>query len=173
MPVKTENLSEHNMHEEFIEVSAVMLEELINRLDEPVIAVGTTSLRTLESLSWMGLAAHEQPYSSDGELTLSQWTPYQKKTSLSAKESLIHLLNWVRQRPDKKLMARTRLFIVPGYSFKIVNGLITNFHQPRSTLLLLVAALIGPSWKNVYALALENEFRFLSYGDGCFFLPQA
>ena len=171
MPVKSEKISDHHMHEEFIEVGLSAVENLIARLDEPVIAVGTTSLRTLETLYWLGLKICLQNNISPADLSLDQWYPYQPLPDISAKESLLLLLNWIQQQSDKKLIAKTQLFIVPGYQFKIVRGLITNFHQPYSTLLLLVAALVGPDWKKIYSFALDHEYRFLSYGDGCLFLP--
>lgn len=173
MPVKTDKLSEHRMHEEFIEVSAVNIEKLISKLHEPVIAVGTTSLRTLETLYWLGLKISKQKSISAEQLMLNQEYPYLEKDDISAADALYCLLGWLKSQPEEKLMTKTQLFIVPGYPFKIVRGLITNFHQPHSTLLLLVAAFIGPSWKNAYTFALEHEYRFLSYGDGCLFLPQA
>jgi S-adenosylmethionine:tRNA ribosyltransferase-isomerase len=171
MPVKTEKILEHHMHEEFIEVTAVSVKTLISRLDKPVIAVGTTSLRTLETLYWLGLKLSRHENVLNAEMHLEQYYPYQHEPDISAKESLENLLEWIEKTPEKKLVTKTQLFIVPGYSFKIVNGLITNFHQPHSTLLLLVAALVGPAWKNIYTFALENGYRFLSYGDGCLFLP--
>lgn len=170
MPVKTEKISGHHMHEEFIEVGVPAVENLISRLHEPVIAVGTTSLRTLETLYWLGLKIRSHNKNSPVDLSLDQWYPYQTFPDISVKESLLSLLDWIQQQPDKKLITKTQLFIVPGYQFKIVKGLITNFHQPYSTLLLLVAALVGPAWKKVYSFALEHGYRFLSYGDGCLFL---
>jgi S-adenosylmethionine:tRNA ribosyltransferase-isomerase len=171
MPVKTDRLSEHYMHEEFIEVDATVIEKLISKLNGPVIAVGTTSLRTLETLYWLGLKISMNKYISAKELHLDQEFAYRHTEDISISDALHHLLNWIKSQPEKKLITKTQLFIVPGYSFKVVQGLITNFHQPRSTLLLLVAAFIGPSWKSAYTFALEHNYRFLSYGDGCLFLP--
>jgi S-adenosylmethionine:tRNA ribosyltransferase-isomerase len=171
MPVKSEKISGHHMHEEFIEVTETAVEILIANLHEPVIAVGTTSLRTLETLYWLGLKISEDKNISGRDLMIDQWFPYQQYTDITASESLNHLLNWILRQPEKKLITKTQLFIVPGYQFKIVHGLVTNFHQPHSTLLLLVAALTGPEWKSAYTFALEHNFRFLSYGDGCLFLP--
>jgi len=171
MPVKSEKISDHQMHEEFIEVTETAVEILIEKLNDPVIAVGTTSLRTLETLYWLGLKVSQDINIVAEDLVLNQWFPYRQTTTIPVSEALDFLLTWIRLLPDKKLITKTQLFIVPGYSFKIVRGLITNFHQPHSTLLLLVAALVGPSWKSVYRLALENNYRFLSYGDGCLFLP--
>ena len=171
MPVKSEKISDHQMHEEFIEVTEAAVEMLIEKLNDPVIAVGTTSLRTLETLYWLGLKVSQDINILAEDLVLDQCFPYHQTATIPVSEALDFLLTWIRLLPGKKLITKTQLFIVPGYSFKIVRGLITNFHQPHSTLLLLVAALVGPSWKSVYRLALENNYRFLSYGDGCLFLP--
>jgi S-adenosylmethionine:tRNA ribosyltransferase-isomerase len=171
MPVKSEKISGHHMHEEYIEVTATAIETLMAKLHEPVIAVGTTSLRTLETLYWLGLKISQDKNISGRDLMIDQWFPYQQHAEITVSESLNHLINWILQQPEKKLITKTQLFIVPGYQFKIVYGLITNFHQPYSTLLLLVAALTGPAWKSAYTFALEHNFRFLSYGDGCLFLP--
>jgi S-adenosylmethionine:tRNA ribosyltransferase-isomerase len=170
MPVKSKKLADHHMHEEFIEVPAAVVESLLVRWQDPVVAVGTTSLRTLETLYWLGLQISRHRNITAGELYLDQGYPYRESGNLPASESLHYLLEWIRRQPEQKLITKTQLFIVPGYSFKMVRGLITNFHQPHSTLLLLVAALAGPDWKSVYAWALENDYRFLSYGDGCLFL---
>jgi S-adenosylmethionine:tRNA ribosyltransferase-isomerase len=173
MPVKTEKLSDHHMHEELIEVHATTIETLISKLREPVIAVGTTSLRTLETLYWLGLQVSQHKSITAKDLHLDQEYPYSQSADISAAASLHYLLDWIKKEPEEKLITKTQLFIVPGYSFKMVRGLITNFHQPHSTLLLLVAAFVGPVWKNVYTWALEHDYRFLSYGDGCLFLPNA
>jgi S-adenosylmethionine:tRNA ribosyltransferase-isomerase len=171
MPVKSERLTGHIMHEEFIEVRAGTVQKLIDTLTSPIIAVGTTSLRTVESLYWLGLKVAGNKTIGPAALRVDQWDPYRMDARLSTKEALQFLLDWVRQQPDQKLLTKTGLFILPGYSFKIIGGLISNFHQPQSTLLLLVAALIGDEWKNLYRFALENDYRFLSYGDGCLLLP--
>jgi S-adenosylmethionine:tRNA ribosyltransferase-isomerase len=159
------------MHEEFIEVNAQAVEHLISKLNQPVIAVGTTSLRTIETLYWLGLQVCQNEYIAANELHIRQTYSYTQSADISVSQSLKSLLEWIRRQPGEKLITKTQLFIVPGYSFKIVRGLITNFHQPNSTLLLLVAALIGPAWKSVYSWALDHDYRFLSYGDGCLFLP--
>ena len=172
MPVKTEKLVDHQMHEEFIEVPADTLEALISKLQKKVIAVGTTSLRTLETLYWLGLMVYENKNITAAELQLDQNYPYRQTALISSSEALYSLLEWIKKEPGGKLLTKTKLFIVPGYSFKLVQGLVTNFHQPHSTLLLLVAALIGPAWKDVYTWALDHDYRFLSYGDGCLFLPK-
>jgi S-adenosylmethionine:tRNA ribosyltransferase-isomerase len=171
MPVKTPQISEHHMHEEYIEVSAASVQSLIDGLGKTIIAVGTTSLRTLETLYWLGVHVSRDKNIPSSQLYLDQWYPYNHYSDMGTREALQFLLEWIRRTPMQKLITKTQLFIVPGYKFKMVRGLVTNFHQPHSTLLMLVAALIGPEWKNVYAYALENGYRFLSYGDGCLFLP--
>ena len=171
MPVKTDKLSDHHMHEEFIEVRAFNIEKLLSKIQEPVIAVGTTSLRTLETLYWLGLKISKHKNISAEELFLEQEYPYMETDDISTTDALLYLLDWLKNQPEEKLITKTQLFIVPGYKFRMVNGLITNFHQPHSTLLLLVAAFIGPSWKSAYSFALDHGYRFLSYGDGCLFLP--
>jgi S-adenosylmethionine:tRNA ribosyltransferase-isomerase len=171
MPVKSEKISDHQMHEEFIEVTEAALEMLIEKLNDPVIAVGTTSLRTLETLYWLGLKVSQDINILAEDLVLDQWFPYRQTTTIPVSKALDFLLTWIRLLPGKKLITKTQLFIVPGYSFKIVRGLITNFHQAQSTLLLLIAAFVYDDWKKIYKYALENNFRFLSYGDGNLFLP--
>ncbi len=170
MPVKSERLSDHLMHEEFIEVGLDTLEILVKKLSGYIIAVGTTTLRTIESLYWLGVKTVRNKNITASELTIGQWDPYQTDTDITVEEALHSLLEWTGRRPGKTLVTRTQLFIVPGYQFKIIRGLITNFHLPKSTLLLLVGALIGEDWKKVYQFALKNDYRFLSYGDGCMFL---
>ncbi len=161
-PVKSEKIGEHEMHSEFISVDRRLIEELAET-DRPIIAVGTTSVRTLESLyhlgcrAAMGLSINE----------LQQWYPYDPKhPRLSRREALQALAKVCGDR----LVASTRVIIAPGYDYKVVDGIITNFHQPQSTLLLLVSALIGPDWRAVYDHALAANYRFLSYGDACLFL---
>ena len=165
-PVKAEIMENHEMHAEFIEVIKETIVHLINNLDKIIIAVGTTSLRTIESLYWLGVLSLESRVHSS-EFGVTQWTPYEnKREDINSKDSLISLLNWMERNNLDKLITKTQIIIAPGYKPKIVKGLITNFHQPQSTLLLLVAALIGEDWKKVYNYALQNNFRFLSYGDG-------
>lgn len=162
-PVKSETMKDHDMHAEFIDVSKTAIESLLQHLDQTIIAVGTTSLRTIESLYWLGVKVAAGAAFN----TVDQWEPYETNQSISPKESLTALLQWMDENKTEKLLAKTQIIIAPGYKPKIVKSLVTNFHQPQSTLLLLVAALIGPAWKKVYNYALENNFRFLSYGDGC------
>ncbi len=170
-PVKTETIQEHDMHAEFIDVSKPFIENLLSKLDQKIIAVGTTSLRTLESLYWIGrkpeLCSGDMIPERGSSVHLAQWEPYEHMMEdMPVKQALENLLLWMETNKRERLIAKTQILIAPGYPFKIIDGLITNFHQPQSTLLLLVAALVGPDWKKLYAYALENDFRFLSYGDG-------
>ena len=166
-PVKAATMQEHEMHAEWIDVGSEMIEHLIKQLHKNIVAVGTTSLRTLESLYWMGVKVMLQPEIK--QLSISQWEVYEaplSKKDISAKESLTALLNWMRTNKQDRLFIQSQILIAPGYQFKIAKAIVTNFHQPQSTLLLLVAAAIDADWKKVYNYALENNFRFLSYGDG-------
>ena len=166
-PVKSETMQQHEMHAEFIDVRKELIEDLLKHEAKNIIAVGTTSLRTLESLYWMGLKVMADENISLEKLTISQWEVYERQeTSLSKKEALHALLNWMHKNNLEKIISKTQIIIAPGYSLKIVDALITNFHQPQSTLLLLVASIAGENWKKIYEYALENDFRFLSYGDG-------
>jgi len=177
-PVKATAMKDHEMHAEFIDVDMAFLEKLMLHIDN-VVAVGTTSLRTIESLYWMGakLESGEKRQEEEGgrkqkvenvpdELMIHQWDAYELKTDLSAKDALQLLINYMKVAGIKRLITKTQIIIAPGYEFKVAKGLITNFHQPQSTLLLLVAAMIGDDWKKVYDHALTHDFRFLSYGDG-------
>jgi S-adenosylmethionine:tRNA ribosyltransferase-isomerase len=154
------------MHAEKIEVSKEFIQNLIENLGN-IVAVGTTSVRTLESLYYLGVQLHNE----DTSLLVNQWEPYENASTLSAKESLQAILNYMEQTQSNVLYATTQIMIVPGYKFNIVNVLITNFHQPKSTLLLLLAAFIGEKWRELYKYALENDYRFLSYGDSSVLIP--
>lgn len=170
-PVSTEQIGNHEMHAERIFVTKETIKKLIESADKTVIAVGTTSMRTLESLYWIGCQLNAK--TALHELHLKQWAPYETAivTQTEIKTALQNILDYLQAHQLSSLAATTALMIAPGYRFRIVNGLITNFHQPKSTLLLLVSALIGEAWKDAYQFALENDFRFLSYGDSCLFLP--
>lgn len=161
-PVQTELVNQHEMHSEFFTVSRSTLENLVK--NDQVVAVGTTSLRTLESLYWLGVKVSSEMY-LDSLPELGQWDAYHLKSSLTYSESMEILLNYLDKHKHNSFSAKTSLMILPGYQVKSAKALITNFHQPKSTLLLLVSAFIGLDWKKVYAFALENNFRFLSYGD--------
>ena len=163
-PVKTETISEHQMHSEHFQVSLKTLENLL--VDTEYVAVGTTSLRTLESLYWIGIKIIKKLLEPGKELILGQWEAYElKNENISLAESLRAIISWLKKENSEEAFCQTSLLIIPGYKFYSANGLITNFHQPKSTLLLLVAAFIGENWKAVYDYALQNEYRFLSYGD--------
>jgi S-adenosylmethionine:tRNA ribosyltransferase-isomerase len=166
-PVKSETMNEHEMHAEFIDVSSDAIRNIRNNLSNKIFAVGTTSLRTLESLYWMGLKVNLEPDLTMKEISISQWEPYEISQRVSAKEALGSLLQWMDKNGLDKLITKTQILIAPGYKLKVAKGIITNFHQPQSTLLLLIAAIVGEKWKEIYQYALDNEFRFLSYGDGC------
>jgi S-adenosylmethionine:tRNA ribosyltransferase-isomerase len=179
-PVKAARMEEHEMHAEFIDVEKSFIEKLRDQFttgNQNIIAVGTTSLRTLESLYWMGakiIAAKSNANNSSNlsieNISVVQWDPYElmpQNELPSTAAALDALSNWMEQNNLSRLIAKTQIIIAPGYRFKIIDGLITNFHQPQSTLLLLVAAITNGQWKPMYDYALENDFRFLSYGDGC------
>lgn len=172
-PVKSEVMEHHVMHPEYLNITTGFLEDLATKIHQPVITVGTTSTRTLESIYWMGNQIVKNPEISYDELKITQWLPYESEAVCTAEEAIVALLNWIKNTQQDHLSIETEIIIAPGYSFKIVKGLITNFHQPQSTLLLLVSALIGDDWKNIYQYALENDFRFLSYGDGSLLLPKS
>ncbi len=168
-PVKSEQMADHEMHAEWIDVDRHFIANLKDQLDKNIIAVGTTSLRTLESLYWLGLKCMHPGYNETAPETvsISQWDPYDLQSEqLPASIALGQLLAWMEKNKLEKLITKTQILIAPGYTFRIVKGLITNFHQPQSTLLLLVAALVGNNWKKIYHHALQNNYRFLSYGDG-------
>jgi S-adenosylmethionine:tRNA ribosyltransferase-isomerase len=166
-PVKTSKMLEHQMHQEYIDVDLQTLKNLLASFNQSIIAVGTTSLRTLESLYWIGLKLHKNKNLSQSELEVKQWEPYENENQLITKKDAIQaIINYLDKTKLNSLCAKTGILIAPGYNFKIVNALITNFHQPESTLILLVAALVGQSWRTIYDYALEHNFRFLSYGDG-------
>ena len=166
-PVKSKTMEHHEMHAEFLDISKSFIKKLLAQLPHNIIPVGTTSLRTIESLYWLGIKTILDPHIKHEALPISQWDPYTlTEKDLSAKEALESLLKWMEQNNRERLFTKTQIIIAPGYRFKIINALITNFHQPQSTLLLLVAAITGEEWRNIYNHALENNFRFLSYGDG-------
>ena len=169
-PVKSELIADHAMHEEYIEVQRGLIERLV-AADGVAVAVGTTSVRTLESLYFLGELVHESPDIAEDELFVGQWTPYNKPHTLSAVESLQALLRWLDAKGLDRVHSHTQIMIAPGYEFRIVKAIVTNFHQPKSTLLLLVSAFIGGDWRRVYDYALENDFRFLSYGDSSLLIP--
>lgn len=166
-PVKSATMAEHDMHGEYIDVSLAAIENILEHIDDNITAVGTTSLRTLESLYWLGEKIARNPNIQISELLVHQWQPYEEKTrEVSLKQSLEAIINYLKEHQQQRLFAKTSLLIVPGYTFKVVKALVTNFHQPESTLILLVAAFVGEDWRKIYQYALGHDFRFLSYGDG-------
>lgn len=167
-PVHAETMAGHDMHAEAFVVSRAFIENLINNVEKPVIAVGTTSLRTLETLYWMGVKLLENKKAYDNRpLFLSQWEAYERDTvpHHPVKDALQAIVGYLNEKGLSHLAAKTQILIAPGYSCKIAHALVTNFHQPASTLLLLVAAFIGEDWRKVYDHALASDYRFLSYGD--------
>lgn len=165
-PVKSETIGGHSMHEEWLEVNGNSLAALIDHYQEgPIVAVGTTALRTLESLYWMGLKVMNDTSLTMQELTIKQWEPYEITADVPSTEALQALHSWMQAKAHKAIVSKTQILIAPGYTFRVISGLVTNFHQPQSTLLLLVAALVGDDWKRIYEFALANNYRFLSYGD--------
>jgi S-adenosylmethionine:tRNA ribosyltransferase-isomerase len=168
-PVSAELIGEHLMHRELITINKATICALQNATPENIFAVGTTSLRTLESLFWYGVKLIKSKGSGDFEI--DQWDPYNglDDEPVTSAQSLEAILNYFEETDADIITGYTSLIIVPGYRFRMCQGLITNFHQPKSTLLLLVAAFIGPVWREVYEYALAHDFRFLSYGDGCLF----
>ena len=169
-PVKSELIADHEMHEEYIEVQRALLERLV-AAGGAAVAVGTTSVRTLESLYFLGEKVSENPAIEESELCVEQWEPYNREHTISTVEALTALLQWLDAKGLDRLHSHTRIMIAPGYTFRIVKAIVTNFHQPKSTLLLLVSAFIGGNWRKVYDYALENGFRFLSYGDSSLLIP--
>ena len=174
-PVKSETIEGHEMHAEFISVSKKTIENILENLSQNIITVGTTSLRTVESLYWLGVksatgpARWEQPAILHGKLIeLGQWECYElAKMKTEPARALESLIDFMEKEHMERLIAKTQILIAPPYEAKIADALITNFHQPQSTLLLLVVALIKEDWRKVYNYALQHDFRFLSYGDGC------
>ena len=169
-PVKEDDVLRHPMHSEQVMVSQENLEAMLTT-EGPIIAVGTTSLRTLESLYWYGVLLQDHP---DADFRIAKLTPYQHNAEQlpSWQQSVENILNRMQKRGVKQLTGETEILIVPGYQFRACQGLITNFHLPKSTLILLIAALIGEDWRRVYTHALQQNYRFLSYGDSSLLLPQ-
>ncbi len=169
-PVKSDRLQEHPMHLEFFSVERKLIEEIIQNKNS-LIAVGTTSVRTLESLYWYGLQFIENKAAASEDLVIDQWFPYLDHRNYSTEDALTAILDYLDHSHQERFCASTRLLIAPGYRFRLVNAMLTNFHQPQSTLLLLVAAFVGEDWKRIYRYALDEGFRFLSYGDSSLLFP--
>lgn len=169
MPVKSETLKDHQMHGEWISVEVSAIQDLLKKPAGKIIAVGTTSLRTLETLYWMGVKALAKPDAEPEELEIGQWDPYRLQP-LDRDQSLQALLDWMKQKSFQTLVCKTHILIAPPYDLKMAAGIITNFHQPQSTLLLLISAIVGDRWRDIYTYALLHDFRFLSYGDSSLLL---
>ncbi|WMJ74714.1 S-adenosylmethionine:tRNA ribosyltransferase-isomerase [Cytophagaceae bacterium ABcell3] len=165
-PVKAEILAQHEMHSEQIVVEKSFLKKLKASLDKDVIAVGTTSVRTIESLYWFGLKIKLGLYKEDSPLVVGQFDPYDLIDLITPAEALEILISFLDNKGADTLIARTEIMIAPGYRWKFITGLATNFHQPESTLILLIAAFVGQQWEKIYDHALKENYRFLSYGDG-------
>ena len=169
-PVKSETIEEHEMHTEFISVRRSSIERIKNNLGR-IIAVGTTSVRTLESLYYIGVTLAANPNATAEELVVDQWMPYDEANNrLPVAEALQQIVDYLDRNGVDRLVTATRIIIVPGYDFKLVRGLVTNFHQPKSTLLLLISAFVKGDWRTIYDYALAHDFRFLSYGDSSLLL---
>ena len=172
-PVKSETIGEHAMHTEYIAVRRHTIERLIAHGGK-AIAVGTTSVRTLESLYYMGLKVLANADIREEQLHVSQWEPYEGeslKSEVESTEALQALQDWMVRNELTVLHSSTQIIIAPGYDYKIVKMLVTNFHQPQSTLLLLVSAFVKGDWHKIYDYALAHDFRFLSYGDSSLLIP--
>ena len=169
-PVKSKEIEGHTMHTEFFSVKKSTIENLIHHHAE-AIAVGTTSVRTLESLYFIGCKLASQPDCTAEILHVDQWEPYDAQYQLSPVDALQHIVDYLERNHLSVLQADTQIIIAPGYEYKIVKMLITNFHQPQSTLLLLVSAFVKGDWRKIYDYALSNDFRFLSYGDSSLLIP--
>ena len=169
-PVKSEEIEGHEMHTEYISVNKRTIQKLIAHGGQ-TIAVGTTSVRTLESLYYIGILLSQNPEANQEELHIKQWMPYENTLMLSAVESLQHILDYMDRHSLDALHTSTQIIIAPGYEYKIVKKIVTNFHQPDSTLLLLVSAFVKGDWRKIYDYALAHDFRFLSYGDSSLLIP--
>ena len=168
-PVKSDSIGEHDMHTEFISVERNLLVDLI-KADGNVIAVGTTSVRTLESLYYIGLTLMQNPDATEEDLRVKQWAPYEKEHTTSTADALQAIIDHLDRNGLDRYLGSTQIMIAPSFKFRIIRGMITNFHQPQSTLLLLVSAFVDGNWKAIYDYALANDYRFLSYGDSSLLL---
>jgi len=173
LPVKEDDISSHEMHSEWISVSRNAIEHLLSEHKRPIIALGTTACRSLESLYYLGVYLSQNKTLSPSEpIEIEQWSGLVGEVQMAPKEALQAILEFFQKHEIEHYSFRTKILLLPGYKMKLVHGLITNFHQPKSTLLLLVAALIGDQWRNVYDYALKNKYRFLSYGDCSLLIPE-
>lgn len=167
-PVKSETIDGHAMHHEQVIIPKSIIEGFIENPDN-IITVGTTSVRSTESLYWIGLQLEQNKFNSNKPEVL-QWEPYESDANISTKKALQNIVDYLTESKLNDIQFSTQIIILPGYDFKIIDGMFTNFHQPQSTLLLLISAFLGKKWKDVYDYALANDFRFLSYGDSNLYL---
>ena len=167
-PVKSETIEGHTMHREQVLISIEILRSFLEN-PENIVAVGTTSVRSIESLYWIGLQLEEKRF-NPFHPEIKQWEPYEIKASISIDKALQNIIYFLVENDEKAIRFSTQIIILPGYDFKLIRGMFTNFHQPQSTLLLLISAFLGKDWKKVYDFALNNNFRFLSYGDSNLYL---
>ena len=165
-PVKTATAEQHDMHAEYLEVKSSLLLKLLENKQQTRIAVGTTSLRSLESIYWMGVKLIENPKLTLKDIELQQWEAYTLPQDVPFPDAIQAVLEQLKHEKSDQFLTKTSLMIKPGYRIRSVDAILTNFHQPRSTLLLLIHAFIGSAWKDIYNYALSNDYRFLSYGDG-------
>lgn len=166
-PVKSEEIGGHEMHGEYLDVDINTIQSICDSLgDKTIVTVGTTSTRTVESLYWIGRKLFFNSELKVKELDVQQWEPYETKELCTPKEAYQALIDFLQKENQTRFISRTQIIIAPGYKYKIIDALVTNFHQPESTLLLLISALVGDSWRGIYEYALNHNFRFLSYGDG-------
>ena len=169
-PVKSEEIAGHDMHTEYISVNRQTIEKLLKHGGETT-AVGTTSVRTIESLYYIGVILESRPEASQEELHVKQWMPYENETNITPIQALHNILDYMERNHLDALHTSTQIIIAPGYEYKIVKRIVTNFHQPQSTLLLLVSAFVRGDWRKIYDYALAHDFRFLSYGDSSLLIP--
>ena len=169
-PVKSEEIAGHDMHTEYISVNRQTIEKLLKHGGETT-AVGTTSVRTIESLYYIGVILESRPEASQEELHVKQWMPYENETNITPIQALQNILDYMERNHLDALHTSTQIIIAPGYEYKIVKRIVTNFHQPQSTLLLLVSAFVRGDWRKIYDYALAHDFRFLSYGDSSLLIP--
>lgn len=169
-PVKSEKIADHEMHTEYVAVRRHTLERLL-AYDAQAIAVGTTSVRTLESLYYMGMKLEQHPDLTEEQLHVNQWEPYEERETITPVKAIQNIIDWLDRHELTTLHSSTQIIIAPGYHYHIVKMLVTNFHQPQSTLLLLVSAFVRGDWRRIYDYALSHDFRFLSYGDSSLLIP--
>lgn len=172
-PVTAPDVRNHSMHEERIIINRDTVLRILQNIGNVIIPVGTTSMRSLESIYWLGhqMITGKDSITPTGQFTINQWEPYQTAGHISTSDALQAVYSFMKQNDLLQLSGYTRIMIVPGYKFRVCEALITNFHQPQSTLLLLVSAFIGDDWKQLYQHALDANYRFLSYGDSCLLIP--